>query len=114
MRAAPERSTLRQTQESCIAAGRELSFVSQPSQVSTDRSDPENPGLLAGLLASLPTPSLLPPSRFGAVSSSADSRLWKEADPSFAYETLDLVSGNGRLDAVILFWVDPNPVQSPA
>src|SRR5438445_11127279 len=48
------------------------------------------------------------------MSTSADSSLRKEADPTFAYETLDLVPSNGRLDSVILFWVDPDPIQSPA
>src|SRR5207245_2504915 len=114
MRPATERSTLRHTQQSRVVSRRQLSLISEPSSVSPDRSYLKNPGLLARFLTAFQAPSLLPPSRFGAMSTSADSSLRQEADPTFAYETLDLVPSNSRLDSVILFWVDPDPIQSPA
>src|SRR5207249_12175414 len=87
-------------------------FVSVPSYVPYDRYDLEVPGLLAGSLAAFSAPGLLSPPRFCAMSASAYSRFRQEVDSALAYETLDLVSGNGRLDPVILFGVDPNPIQS--
>src|SRR6266704_11720 len=80
--------------------------------MSPDRSDLEDPGLFARFLAAFSAPGLLSPPRFCAMSTSADSRFRQKVDSAFAYETLDLVSGNSRLDPVILFGVDPNPIQS--
>src|SRR5207244_5611553 len=80
--------------------------------MSPNRSDLEDPGLLAGFLAAFSAPGLLSPPRFCAMSASADTRFRQEVDSAFAYETLDLVSGNSRLDPVILFGVDPNPIQT--
>src|SRR5207245_10878131 len=80
--------------------------------MSPDRSDLDDPGLLARFLAAFSAPGLLSPPRFCAMSTSADSRFRQKVDSAFAYETLDLVSGNSRLDPVILFGVDPNPIQS--
>src|SRR2546427_12775785 len=80
--------------------------------MSPDRSDLEDPGLLARFLAAFSAPGLLSPPRFCAMSASADTRFRQEVDSAFAYETLDLLSGNSRLDSVILFGVDPNPIQT--
>src|SRR5438876_6159725 len=80
--------------------------------MSPDRSDLEDPGLLARFLAAFSAPGLLSPPRFCAMSTSADSRFRQKVDSAFAYQTLDLVSGNSRLDPDILFGFNPNPLQS--
>jgi hypothetical protein len=59
-----------------------LSFVSQEPEVSSDRSDLEDPGFFAWFLSAFSTASFLSSAGFHPVAASANPFLLKQSDPS--------------------------------
>jgi hypothetical protein len=77
VRAASERSSLRHAQEKLVAGRGQLSFVSQEPEVSSDRSDLEDPGFFAWLLSAFSAAGFLSSAGFHPVAASANAFLLK-------------------------------------
>src|SRR5437773_1528623 len=108
MRAASERPSFRHAQQKLVTGRSQLSLVSQEPEMSSDRSDLQDPSFLARILPALAAASFLSSAGFQSVASSANPFLLKQTNPSAVDKRLDFLTGNGRLDPSCFFRVYPD------
>src|SRR5439155_1006863 len=82
VRTASERPSLRHAQEKLVAGWSQLSLVSQEPEMSSDRSDLQDPSSFAWILPALAAASFLSSAGFQSVASSANPFLLKQTNPS--------------------------------